>query len=129
MSGDLLDTSVLIARDEDGALDLPATAAISVVSLGELRAGVLLARGRAVERARAARLEAVRAVFLALPVDHQVADGYGTVLAAARGAGRTVKATDLLIVATALVTHRVLHTRDHAQAGVAELAGVAVARP
>lgn len=100
-----------------------------MVSLGELRAGVLLARGAAVERARASRLEAVRAVFLALPVDDQVADGYGTVLAAARGADRTVKATDLLIVATALVTHRVLHTRDHAQAGVAELAGVDVARP
>lgn len=129
MSGALLDTSVLIARDEDGEFDLPATAAISVVSLGELRAGVLLARGDAVERARAARLEAVRSVFVALPVDDQVADGYGTVLAAARGAKRTVKATDLLIVATALVTGRVLHTRDHAQAGVTELAGVTVARP
>jgi predicted nucleic acid-binding protein len=71
----------------------------------------------------------LRAVFLALPVDDQVADAYGTVLAPARAAGRTVKATDLLIVATALVTQRVLHTRDHAQAGVAQLAGVAVARP
>lgn len=128
MSGHLLDTSVLIAADETGALALPETAAISVVSLGELRAGVLLARG-AKAAARSARLDAVRAVFIALPVDEIVADGYRAVLAAARAAERTAKATDLLIIATALVTERMLHTLDHAQAALAEVAGVRVARP
>lgn len=127
MSGHLLDTSVLIAADEAGALTLPETAAISVVSLGELRAGVLLARG-ATTAARSARLDAVRAAFVAIPVDETVADGYGAVLAAARTAGRTAKATDLLIIATALVTERVLHTLDHAQAALADVAGVRVSR-
>lgn len=112
-----------------GALDLPPTAAISVVSVGELRAGVLLAKSREVTAVRSARLEAVRAAFLALAVDDAVADGCGTVLAAARGARRTVKATDLLIVATALVHGRALVTLDAAQAGVAELARVPVHRP
>lgn len=129
MSGNLLDTSVLIAADEAGALALPDTAAISVISLGELRAGVLLARGAAVAEARSARLDAVRSAFVALPVDGGVADGYGAVLATARAARRTARATDLLIIATALVTARVLHTLDAAQAGLAEAAGVRVARP
>ncbi len=129
MSGHLLDTSVLIADDEEGRLALPETAAISMVSLGELRAGVLLARGEAVAELRSARLVAVRAAFVALPVDEEVADGYGAVLATARAARRTAKATDLLIIATALVTERVLHTRDDAQAGLAEFAGVRVSRP
>lgn len=129
MSGSLLDTSVLIASDEAGALDLPPTAAISVVSVGELRAGALLSKSREVTAVRSQRLEAVRAAFLALAVDDAVADGYGTVLAAACAARRTVKATDLLIVATALVHGRTLVTLDGAQAEVAELVGVPVHRP
>ncbi len=130
MSGHLLDTSVLIAAAEDaGAMDLPATAAISVVSLGELRAGVLLARGAATADARAARLAAIRSAFVAIPVDDAVADAYGAVLAAARAARRLAKATDLLIIATAMVTERMLHTRDEAQAGLAGLVGVPVSRP
>ena len=43
MSGALLDTSVVIALARPGELDLPGSAAVSVVTMGELRAGVLLA--------------------------------------------------------------------------------------
>jgi predicted nucleic acid-binding protein len=42
LSEALLDTSVVIAADGEG-LDLPDRLAISVITLGELRAGVLLA--------------------------------------------------------------------------------------
>jgi toxin FitB len=123
----ILDTSVLIATDEQGELELPETAAISVITLGELRAGVLRARAAQVRAARARRLRAVRAAFAALPVDDEVADRYGEALAAARDLGRSAKATDLLIIATAAATGRTLYTLDQAQAGFARELRVPVA--
>jgi predicted nucleic acid-binding protein len=115
----LLDTSVLIASDEAGQLDLPDAAAISVITLGELRAGVLRAHKAGTRAARAGRLAAVRSAFAALPVDELVAERYGEALAAARELGRTAKATDLLIIATAAADGRTLYTLDAAQAGLA----------
>jgi predicted nucleic acid-binding protein len=115
----ILDTSVLIASDEEGKLDLPATAAISVITLGELRAGVLRARDATVRAARARRLSMIHAAFAAIPVDETVAEHYGEALAAARDVGRTVKASDLLVIATAAATGRTLYTLDVAQAGLA----------
>jgi predicted nucleic acid-binding protein len=126
VSGALLDTSVLIAANATGELDLPETAAISVITLGELRAGVELARDDATRRGRERRLTAVRAAFLPLDVDVAVAEGYGHVLATARREGRTAKATDLLIVATARATNRRLVTLDGRQAKLARAAGVTV---
>lgn len=122
MNGALLDTSMLIAAlAPERTPELPATAAISVVTLGELRAGVLLARGPARDRRRT-RLEAVRRAFIPLLVDEAVAESYGEVLAIARSKRRTAKATDLLIIATALATDRRLVTRDVAQARLAQAA-------
>jgi predicted nucleic acid-binding protein len=127
LSGALLDTSVLIASDEAGALSLPEQAAISVITVGELRAGVLLAQGR--ERdARARRLAAVQAVFRPLLVNEEVADAFGEALAWARAARRSEKATDLLIVATAAATGRILYTLDARQASIAEGLGLEVER-
>jgi toxin FitB len=115
----ILDTSVVIATDEKGELDLPGTAAISVITLGELRAGVLRARAAEVRAARARRLLSVRAAFAALPVDEEVAERYGEALAAARDLGRIAKATDLIVIATAAASGRTLYTLDQAQAGLA----------
>ena len=128
MIGSLLDTSVVIARDEAGAIKLPETAAISVVSLGELRAGVLIARSERVAADRRRRLAAVRAAFAPLVVDEAVAERYGDVLAVARSGRRTAKATDLLIIATAAATDRELYTLDEAQAQRAQAARVPVTR-
>ncbi len=127
MSGSLLDTSVLIADDPDAILDLPATAAISVITLGELRAGVLIARDAATAAERTRRLGAVRAAFAPLPVNESVAERYAEVLALARSERRAAKATDLLIIATAAATGRRLYTRDGSQRRLAEAAGVATA--
>lgn len=121
MAGALLDTSVLIAAGESLDLELPPSAAISVITLGELIAGVRLARGRRPREERLARLAAVRRAFLPIPIDQEVAERYGDVLAAARRRRRTVKATDLLIVATALASGRTLYTVDRAQASLARL--------
>ena len=126
VSGDLLDTSIVIAPDPTVVSSLPASAAISVITLGELRAGVLLARHPTVATARRARLTAVQAVFAPLPVDEPVAERYGDVLAVARSERRTAKATDLLIIATAAAHGRTLHTLDESQASLARAAGVAV---
>jgi predicted nucleic acid-binding protein len=125
VTGSLLDTSVLIARSETAALELPETAAISVITLGELRAGVLIARDETIAEERGRRLAAVRAAFAPLPVDESVAEHYGEVLAVARSQRRTAKATDLLIIATAAATVRRLYTLDGAQARLAQAAGVA----
>lgn len=127
MSGGLLDTSILIAAD--AALELPAAAAISVVSLGELHAGVLLAQDKQIRALRQQRLDAVRASFAPLPVDEPIAERYGQLLALARSQKRTAKATDLLIIATAAAGNRTLYTLDSRQAELARIANVAVAGP
>ena len=124
MSGNLLDTSVVIARDPGEALGLPESAAISVITLAELRAGVLIARKKPVVEERTRRLAAVRAAFAPLPVDEAVADEYGRILAVARAKRRTVKASDLLIIATAAATGRRLFTLDTAQGRLAADAAV-----
>jgi predicted nucleic acid-binding protein len=126
LSGSLLDTSVVIARDQAGALDLPEAAAISVITLGELRAGVLIARSERIAADRRRRLAAVRAAFAPIVVDDAVAERYGDLLAVARSRRRTVKATDLLIIATAAASDRELFTLDEAQARLAQAAGVPV---
>ena len=126
MSCSLLDTSVLIGPASPGAASLPLTAAISVVSLGELHAGVLLARDDVTRDMRRARMRAIRDAFAPLVVDEAVAERYGEILAVARSEGRTAKATDLLIIATAATHERKLHTRDERQAGLARAAGVPV---
>jgi len=53
-------------------------------------------------------------------------DVLGETLAVARAEGRTAKATDLLIIATAVAHGRRLHTRDERQAGLARAAGITV---
>lgn len=65
MSGLLLDTSVVI----QGIEGLEGTGAISVLTFGELRAGVLLAGDAQTRAARQSRLAALRREFAPLPVD------------------------------------------------------------
>lgn len=109
-----------------GIEGLEGTGAISVLTFGELRAGVLLAGDAQTRAARQSRLAALRREFAPLPVDTLVADRYGDVLAAARRERRITKASDLLIVATAAATGRVLLTLDGAQARLAGSVGVSV---
>ncbi len=124
----LLDTSVVIAGFPPLRLATHDTAAISVITLGELQAGVRLAADPDTHAVRQARLVAVRQTFEPLAVDEAVAHEYGELLATARRQKRTSKATDLLILATAAATGRALLTLEDAQAGLARLAGVPVRR-
>jgi predicted nucleic acid-binding protein len=124
LTGALLDTSVVIGGLEPLDIELPATMAISVITLGELRAGVRLAADPAARAARQTRFNAVHRTFEPIAVDEAVAEHYGDILAAARSAGRSSKATDLLIIATAAATGRVLLTLDKRQAALAQVAGI-----
>lgn len=126
MTGALLDTSVVIGGVSASAARLPESAAISIITIGELRAGVRLAIDPSARAARQRRLNAILEAFEPLPVDELVVEHYGEILALARSAGRASKATDVLIIATAAATGRELHTLDEGQASLARRARVAV---
>lgn len=124
MSGNLLDTSFVVATAEPA--ELPSTAAVSVVTLGELHAGVLRARDDLTRERRDRRLAYIRAAFETLAVDEAVAEAYGELLAFARSKRRAEKATDLLIAATAASSGRTLYTFDEQQAELARAVGIPV---
>lgn len=122
----LLDTSAVIADASVLTLAPDQTAAISVITLGELNAGVRLAADARSRALRQARLSAVRSAFEPIPVDEIVAEHYGEIRARARSNNRTSKAADLLIIATAAATGRILRTLDQAQGQLARLVEVPV---
>ena len=105
----LLDTSIVLGPADDA---LPDQAAISVVTLAEMRLGVLVARTAADRAARLERLVEIERVFAAIPVDDEVAASYATIVAAERERGRRPRAMDALIAATALAKGMTLFTRD-----------------
>jgi predicted nucleic acid-binding protein len=87
---------------------------VSVVTVGELETGVLLAAEGSVRAARLRRLTAVLAEAPVLAIDRAVAARYGE-LRAASGRGPT---NDLWIAATALAYDFTLVTHDERQAGL-----------
>lgn len=103
----LLDTSVFIASESGRPLDedsLPALGAVSVVTLGELRAGVLVSAGTAVRARRLATLEATAGIER-LDVDAEVANAWARLRIHLVEVGRRVGVNDLWIASTA-VAHR-----------------------
>jgi toxin FitB len=116
VSRGLLDTSILIAREEDPDLSaaLPDEAAISVASLAELHFGVLVAKDESTRRERLRRLGTIEAVFQPLAADGTVARAFAAVAHAVKLAGRQPRARvmDLWIAATALAHGVPLYTRN-----------------
>jgi hypothetical protein len=109
----LIDTSVLIASEQGRALrDHPDHAAISVMSLAELHAGVLAARDASTRARRLQTLASVENSFDPLPVDPNVARRFAELAVAAREDGRRAPVADLLIAATASVHGLPLYTQD-----------------
>ena len=110
--GNLIDTSVLAgARD---VAELADEWAVSVVSVGELEAGILVARDDTTRARRVALLAAVLAEAPALPIDRHIAARYGELRASA-GRGPS---NDLWIAATALAHDFTLVTADEHQASL-----------
>ena len=111
----LLDTSVIVAGlSEDDAAFLPDQVAVSVMTLGELHAGVLLARSATSRAARLARLADVHREFAILDITPLVAQRFGELRA--QSDRRAV--ADILIAATALAHDMILVTRDRRQAAM-----------
>lgn len=109
----LVDTSVLVAAEAFRG-ELADEWSVSAVSIGELEAGVLLAKGQGTRARRLRRLAAVLAEAPALAIDRSVAAHYGELRAAT---GR-LPSNDLWIAATALAHDLTLVTADERQAAL-----------
>ena len=130
MSRGLLDTSVFIAREERD-LDtarIPDEVAVSVVTYGELRAGVLAATDLTVRSRRLSTLQTV-ADLEPLPIDTAVADAWATLRLLLAEAGRRVNVNDTWIAATALAHDVPVVSQDadyEILAGISDLRVIAV---
>lgn len=126
----VLDTSVLIAAESGRALDvslLPAESAISVVTLAELQAGVLVARDTATRAARMATVDALGDVEV-LPVDTTVAMAWAQMRVLLAESGRRINVNDLWIAATAASRGLPVVTQDDDYSAVAGMVGLIVVR-
>ena len=116
MNRGLLDTSVLIAQDDETSLHraLPEDSAISVATLAELHFGVLLAKNDEQRQIRLRRLGVIEATFQPIPINAEVARAFATVAHAVKAAGRQPRARvmDLWIAATALAHGLPIYTRN-----------------
>ncbi len=127
MSRGLLDTSVFIAQ-EGRELDvsaLPDEVAVSVVTYGELRAGVLAATDVSVRSRRLSTLQTV-ADLHPLPVDTTVADEWARLRLLLAAAGRRVNVNDTWIAATALALGVPVVTQDADYRALAEVSDLRV---
>jgi predicted nucleic acid-binding protein len=115
----LADTSVFIAQEFGRPLsgEPPARVAVSVVTIAELRLGVLAAPD---VESRAQRLETLsRAEALEpLPVDRDVAGAWARLRLALRDAGRRMPLNDSWIAATALAHRMPVVSQDGDYDGV-----------
>jgi len=110
----VVDTSVFIALESRRPLDrskMTSEVCVSVITIGELRAGVLSAPDA---RSRARRLETLtRAMRLEpLPIDRSVAERWAELRALLREADRRMKANDSWIAATAMAHGIPVITQD-----------------
>ena len=126
----ILDTSVFIADESGRPLAerlLPDEAAISVVTLAELQAGVLAASDSATRATRLATLGVVADVAL-LPIDERVALAWARLWVQLAESGQRVNVNDSWIAATALAHNVPVVTQDDAFDVLTEVSGVAVVR-
>lgn len=104
MTAGIADTSVFIARESGRALDaavLPDQLGVSVITIGELRAGVLAAKDLDTRDRRLMALTAALALD-PLPVDGAVADAWARLRIALREANLRMPVNDSWIAATAM---------------------------
>ncbi len=121
----ILDTSVFIAREQGRPVsELPEGGRISVVTVAELRIGVLAASEDSVRAQRMHTLTRVETLE-PLPVDDDVAREFAEIVVEARRVGRKPKILDSLIAATARSRGVPVYTQD---ADFNEMPGVEVVR-
>lgn len=104
MSRGLADTSVFIAEETGRTLDaesLPGELAVSIITIGELRAGVLAADAVDVRNRRLATLTAALQLE-PVPVDDMVAAEWARLRVLLRDSGQRMPVNDSWIAATAM---------------------------
>lgn len=114
MSRGLADTSVFIAQEDGRTLqvdDLPDELAVSIVTIGELRAGVLVA---STVQARDRRLGTLTAALGLdpVPVDDAVAAEWARLRVLLRDTGQRMPVNDSWIAATAMALDVPVVTQD-----------------
>ena len=128
MSRGLADTSVFIARESGRPLRLdrfPDEIAISVITIGELRAGVLAAADVEVRDRRLATL--TQALGLEpLAIDGAVAEAWARLRVVLRDSGQRMPVNDSWIAATAMALGVSVLTQDDDYVDVAGLETIAV---
>jgi hypothetical protein len=127
MSRALLDTSVFVAEEQGRPLAnaLPDEVAVSIVTLAELEAGVLMAKDDDSRAQRMQTLLSVRERAAGIPADQRVASAYARLASAALKDGRKPRIQDTWIAATAVVHGAEVWTQD---ADFTEFQGVEVVR-
>lgn len=109
----ILDTSVFIASEQERSLgDLPDEVGVSVVTISELRHGVLAAKGHELMAQRLSTLEAARQIAKPLPIDEAVGDELARLRVALKAIGRAMKVMDAWIAATAMAHGAAVCTQD-----------------
>ena len=114
MSRGLADTSVFIARESGRPLDsdaLPDELAVSIITIGELRAGVLAASSVEVRDRRLGTLTAALQLE-PVPVDEAVAAHWARLRVLLRDSGQRMPVNDSWIAATALALGVAVVTQD-----------------
>jgi predicted nucleic acid-binding protein len=110
----LVDTTVFIARESGRPLDegaLPDEISVSVMTIGELRAGVLAADEVGTRDRRLATL--TQALMMEpVPIDGRVADSWATLRVRLRDSGQRMPVNDSWIAATAMSLGVPLVTQD-----------------
>lgn len=110
----LADTSLFVAVEPERARSgtVPGELAVSVVTVGELHLGVLLARDSDIRARRLATSAFVQASFQPIPIDDAVAQVWAHLVADLRHRGRRVPINDTWIAATALAHSLPVVTQD-----------------
>ena len=125
MTDGIADTSVFIAHESGRSLRvdaLPDRIAVSVITIGELRAGVLAAGDLLTRDRRLATLASALALD-PVPVDHEVAAAWARLRLLLRERGQRMPVNDSWIAATAMALRVSVVTQDD---DYVELPGLAV---
>lgn len=127
MTRGIADTSVFIARESGrplGADDLPDEIAVSVITIGELRAGVLAATDLEARDRRLATLTLALALQ-PLPIDDPVAEAWARLRVLLHDSAQRMPINDSWIAATAMALGVSVVTQD---ADYVEVTGLEVTR-
>lgn len=128
MSRGLADTSVFIAREAGRPLDesaLPEELAVSAITIGELRVGVLAATDLSIRDRRLATLTSALRLD-PVPVDEEVATHWARLRVLLRDSSQRMPVNDSWIAATAMSLGVPVVTQDDDYPAIGDLAVIRV---